>query len=128
MSAALWPSSIHERFAMKSVFACCALVLSGLFVAACSSEHSHDDDAGTHKSSFASCQAIMDGCHEVDIGEGPVNACHELAHADASEESCAAKKDECLATCKAAAVDAGPTDSGSDSAKDSGDHNHDHDH
>lgn len=83
-----------------------AFVLMASFTAiACSSEHGHDTDAGAQRSAFASCQAIIDSCHEVDVGEGPVSACHDVAHEDvATEEKCAAKKTECVAVCKAALV------------------------
>ena len=98
---------------------------------ACSDSHSHDVDSGTHTSSFASCQAILDACHEFDTGEGPVHDCHEIAHDATSEETCAPKKTACLATCAAAAADAGPSDSGaSDAAAHdaASDAPHDHDH
>ncbi len=97
---------------------------------ACSDSHSHDVDGGPHTSSFASCQAILDACHEFDTGEGPVHDCHEIAHDATSEETCAPKKTACLATC-AAAADAGPSDSGAsdatvhDAASDAA-HAHDH--
>jgi hypothetical protein len=80
---------------------------------------SSDDDKGQssssssggdeHTSPFPSCQAILTACHPLDVGEGPIHDCHELAHDDGTEEKCAAKKAECLTTCspKADAGDAG---------------------
>lgn len=90
----------------------------------CSSEHDHGADAGAHTSAFASCQAIIDACHEVDVGEGPASACHDVAHDEgATEEKCAAKKAECTVTCKAAAV---PTDGGAEAQASDAAHEHDH--
>jgi hypothetical protein len=116
-------------------FAYSAILAGALFCApACSDSHSHDGvDGGAHTSAFASCQAILDACHEVDTGEGPIHDCHDVAHDATSEETCAPKKAACLATCAAAAADAGPSDSGllDTSAKDAESdaaHNHDHDH
>ncbi|WP_146653862.1 hypothetical protein [Labilithrix luteola] len=97
---------------MKKVI-CAALIASVGFVYACSSDddHSHSETGG-HTSPFASCQTIIDACHELDVGEGPIHDCHEIGH-DATEATgdgeCVAKKDECLKTCVA---DAGTADSG----------------
>lgn len=83
-----------------------------------------EEGEGDHKSPFPSCQAIIDVCHPVDVGEGPASECHDVAHDDgASEEKCAARKTECLATCAAAAeaLDGGGADTGAKTgAADSG--------
>jgi hypothetical protein len=76
---------------------------------------SSDDDqkpssssGGDHTSPYPSCQAILDACHPLDVGEGPIHDCHELAHEEGTEQTCAAKKAECLTTCsKPDAGDAG---------------------
>jgi hypothetical protein len=52
-------------------------------------------DAGT-----PSCDAIVEACHPLDKGSGPIHECHESAEEGATEASCAAKKAECLAVCK----------------------------
>jgi hypothetical protein len=79
---------------------------------ACSDDHEHKDGPGGHTVSAASCQAIIDACHPLDTGGGPIHDCHELAHVDtATEQSCAAKKAECLVTCAPSGdggADAGP--------------------
>lgn len=62
-----------------------------------------DDEAGAPPS----CQAILDVCHHVDPGTGPIHDCHETAHDDPTEEKCAAVKDNCVAICEAAETDAG---------------------
>lgn len=104
---------------MKKII-CAALIASVAFVYACSSDdddHSHSETSG-HTSPFASCQTIIDACHELDVGEGAIHDCHEIGH-DATEATgdseCVAKKDECLKTCVA---DAGTTDGGSDAGHD----------
>lgn len=103
---------------MKKIL-CAALLASVAFVVACSSDddHSHSE-TGEHTSTFASCQAIIDACHPLDVGEGAIHDCHEVAH-DATEATgdgeCVAKKDECLKTCVA---DAGTSDGGSDAGHD----------
>lgn len=96
---------------MKRAVICAATVAAFLGVFACSShtdDHEHTDGGtGGHVSPYAACQTIIDACHEYDIGEGPVHDCHDLAHDAKSEADCTPKKDSCLATCKAAATDAG---------------------
>jgi len=69
----------------------------------------HDDADHGHGSSFPSCEAIINACHEVDRGEpGTIHDCHETAHdLSATEAACAAVKDNCVATCAAAKLDAG---------------------
>jgi hypothetical protein len=79
----------------------------------CSSDDDHDHSSSSsggaeHTSPYPSCQAILDACHPLDVGEGPIHDCHELAHETGTEQTCAAKKAECLTTCsKPDAGDAG---------------------
>lgn len=70
-------------------------------------EHGHSNTT-THTSDFPSCQAIIDACHPLDVGEGPIHDCHDVAHDATSDQACAAKKAECLKTC--VATDAGAVD------------------
>jgi len=83
-------------------------------VVSCSHSHPTDEhaaDAGGHSSSYPSCDAIIKACHMNDVGAGPVNDCHSLAHEATNDAVCAPKKDACLKTCQEAAADGG-TDSG----------------
>lgn len=78
----------------------------------CSSDddhHSSSSSGGDHTSPYPSCQAIIDACHPVDVGDGPQHDCHEIAHDNGTEASCAAKKAECLVTCSSVS-DAGTAD------------------
>lgn len=102
----------------------------GLSLLACGSNNLPETPAGA---SFASCKAIVDACHDVDEGVGPVHECHDLSHEATTDEACAARKTECVATCKAAANDAGtadaandggPGDSGQADAADAHSHSH----
>lgn len=69
---------------MKIVAALC------LFIAA----------AGCHSEDGA-CGRILDACHDIDPGSGPIHDCHESAEADGvTEEICADLEEGCLATCK----------------------------
>jgi len=61
-------------------------------------------------SPYPACDAIIKACHEKDVGEGPVSACHGLAHDATGDDVCIPKKDECLKTCLEASVDAGVAD------------------
>jgi hypothetical protein len=85
--------------------------------------HSHGTSGGGHTSSYPDCNAIIEACHEVDVGEGPIHDCHDKAHAATSEADCTPIKDNCLAICSAAKNDAG---GGSSSGEDSGTHGHAH--
>lgn len=81
------------RLSLRSAVSAAAALLVAL--AACS-DHAHD---GT---SFPTCLAIVDACHPVDPGTGEIHECHEAAESAASDDACAARKDACLALCKAA--------------------------
>lgn len=66
-------------------------------------DHDHDDgdhshtDAGGHTSPFPDCQAIIDKCHPLDVGEETaIHTCHDLAHDAKDNATCAAKKNECV--------------------------------
>ena len=75
-----------------------ALALA-LVVVACG-----DDDG-----SFPECEEIVEACHPVDPGSGPINACHLGAEGATSAQWCIDMSATCLALC-AAAGDAGPRD------------------
>lgn len=54
------------------------------------------------------CDDIVEACHDVDPGAGPVHACHELGH-EGEVSACLAERDRCIALCaEAARQDAGP--------------------
>lgn len=73
-------------------------------------DHDHSTDGG-HVSSYPSCQAIIDKCHPLDLGDpGPIHDCHELAHDATDDATCAAKKAECEKTCVPGAADSGGQD------------------
>ncbi|HVJ93284.1 MAG TPA: hypothetical protein VM580_25965, partial [Labilithrix sp.] len=73
----------------------------------------HDHTDGGHGSEYPSCNAISEACHEVDIGEGRIHECHEVAHSAKSDSDCSGVKNECVTTCAAAKADAGSsTDAG----------------
>jgi hypothetical protein len=81
-------------------------ILLFLLLGACSDGHEHGP--GGHSSKYPSCDAIIKACHPFDVGDGPIHDCHDYAHAEnATEESCAAKKAECLRICV-------PSDAGAD--------------
>lgn len=77
-------------------------------------------DAGEHSGS-ESCQRIIDACHEVDPGTGPIHECHETGHDVGTDEACAPIEADCVAMCEAAAT----TDGGA--GEDGGGHAHDED-
>ncbi len=78
--------------------------------AGCKSDDDHDH---THESAFPACDAIIEACHPVDVGQGGmVTDCHTLAHEATSEATCTPKKDACVAACQAAAADGGSSDAG----------------
>ena len=78
---------------------------------ACSDSHSADEhggaDAGGHSSAYPACDAIIKACHMKDVGAGPVNDCHSLAHEATSDQVCIPKKEACLKTCQDAVIDDG---------------------
>jgi hypothetical protein len=72
-----------------------ARVLGTLLVASalgCSDSHTHEDVSG-------SCKAIIDACHPLDTGSGPIHDCHEMSESS-TEETCNSKKADCLSVCK----------------------------
>lgn len=85
--------------------------------ASSSSSSSSSSGESEHSSPYPSCQAIIDACHPLDVGDGPIHDCHEVAHDNGTEATCAAKKSECLATCVAG-------DAGSDASTADADHSH----
>jgi hypothetical protein len=103
---------------MKKLLICAAVAGALVGALACSShddDHDHSaDGGGGHTSPYPSCQRIIDACHELDVGAGPVHDCHDLAHDAKSEADCTPKEASCLATCKAAGQDSGATEGGSD--------------
>ncbi|MFO0739779.1 MAG: hypothetical protein U0270_28025 [Labilithrix sp.] len=84
-----------------------------------SSSSSSSSGESEHTSPYPSCQAIIEACHPLDVGDGPIHDCHELGHDEGTEATCAAKKAECLATCVAG-------DAGSDASTADADHDHSH--
>ena len=78
---------------------------------ACTHSHSTDEHggsvAGGHSSVYPACDAIIKACHMKDVGGGPVNDCHSLAHEAAGDQDCIPKKDACLKTCQDAVIDDG---------------------
>lgn len=73
--------------------------------------HSHDEDSHTtptgHTSPYPACNAILEACHQFDIGEGPIHNCHETGHDAKSDSDCTPVKEACLQLCAAAKADAG---------------------
>jgi hypothetical protein len=67
-------------------------------LALCSFVASCDDH---HDSSPAECKEIIEACHEVDPGSGPIHECHENAEEEWSKEQCTANRQRCLALCSA---------------------------
>ena len=48
-----------------------------------------------------SCERIVEACHPLDKGPGPIHDCHEFAEGAAGDDDkCADKEESCLATCK----------------------------
>lgn len=89
--------------------------LSFLALAGCpTTESTADANNVDAASATPSCDEIVEHCHDVDPGTGPIHDCHELAHAASSTEAtCAAALENCHTICEAAAlVDAGPVDAG----------------
>lgn len=83
------------------------LAAATLGVAGC---HSDDHD---HSTLPASCAEIVERCHPLDLGSGPVHECHENAEGVWDDATCTAKKASCFATCTA-------SDGGSDTGSDTG--------
>jgi hypothetical protein len=78
-----------------------------------SDEHGSSGSSGAgHSSVYPACDAIIKACHAKDVGVGPVNDCHSIAHDAKSDDPCIPKKDECLKTCADAVVDGGVEDGG----------------
>lgn len=81
---------------MKNVFAGFSMALTLAVLAGCS-----DDKKTAEPAEPPSCAAIVEACHPLDKGSGPIHECHEAAEAEGvTEATCAAKKAECLNTCK----------------------------
>lgn len=100
---------------MKKIMASAFVILTVAtfsMASGCSSDdqhgHEHTGDGG-HVSAYPSCQAIIDKCHPLDVGDpGPINDCHALAHDAKDDATCAAKKDNCVTkVCVPGAADAG---------------------
>jgi hypothetical protein len=84
-----------------------------LFAAGCS-----DDPAAP--ATRPDCEAIVERCHPLDPGSGPIHECHENAEgASVTNAQCAATRASCFAVCVAtdAGADAGSSDSGSSDAQ-----------
>jgi hypothetical protein len=73
-----------------------------LGVVACSSDKSTPTPmpaTTVHVSPYPACNAIIEACHPLDVGEGPIHDCHNLGHEATSDADCIPKKDECLRIC-----------------------------
>lgn len=61
------------------------------------------------------CEAIVERCHPVDPGSGPIHECHETAESrETTNAMCVAQRAMCFAIC--VATDAGATDAATDAA------------
>jgi hypothetical protein len=49
----------------------------------------------------AECEAIVELCHGVDQGSGPIHECHENAEGEWTKEQCVANTAMCTSACKA---------------------------
>jgi hypothetical protein len=86
--------SCRMKLVIKScLFSCFFLALAG----GCGSDDSK-----------AACEAIIEACHPVDPGSGPIHECHENAESKWSNDQCTSMSAGCLAMCKA--VDGGAHD------------------
>jgi hypothetical protein len=75
-----------------------------------------DDPALT--SAKPDCDAIVERCHPLDPGSGPIHECHETAESrETSNAMCAAQRAACFAVC--VATDGG-ADASTDAAPDAG--------
>src|SRR5262245_43590468 len=86
-----------------------ALFFSALACVSVASCGGDDDDE--HKETPAECEAIVEKCHDLDPGSGPIHECHEYAEAGHTAEECKAKQAECFPLCVAS--DAGSNDAAS---------------
>jgi hypothetical protein len=51
-------------------------------------------------SNEGACERIAEACHDKDTGSGAAHDCHVSVEAEsATDESCAAQEDDCLAAC-----------------------------
>ena len=76
-------------------------------------ESTPDANNADAASATPSCDEIVEHCHGVDPGAGPLHDCHELGDAARAEAACAAALENCHAIGEAAgAVDAGAVDAG----------------
>ena len=67
-----------------------AIAITTLLIAGCGGG---DPNAG-------SCDRIAEACHDLDTGSGEPHDCHEAAEAaGATDASCAAIEESCLAAC-----------------------------
>jgi hypothetical protein len=106
-----------------NVFAILTAAIGALAVASCSHDD-HDHTTTPHSSPYPTCDAIIKQCHPLDVGEGPIHTCHDVAHGAKSDADCVPKKDECLRVC--AAADGGGDARTNDGASDTGSSTHDH--
>ncbi|MBN8614205.1 MAG: hypothetical protein J0L92_26640 [Deltaproteobacteria bacterium] len=69
-------------------------------------------------SGLVDCDAIIEACHDYDMGFGDLSECHDLAHDATSNMVCLPERDRCVALCEAAAM----ADSGAEHDEDGGAH------
>lgn len=74
-----------------------ALVAVVFVVAACGGSSKPAASPGA----MPSCDALSSACHPHEEHTALAKECHELGHKAPSEETCAARKAECLAACPA---------------------------
>lgn len=58
-----------------------------------------DDEGSPHDNLSPDCQAIVDACHEVDLGSGPAHDCHAAGEAN-SAGVCTERLPNCLSVCQ----------------------------
>lgn len=63
--------------------------------------HGQGGAAGGHGPGSDLCDFIGSYCHDVDDGDGPLHACHELGHAG-DAEACFVEAESCVTLCAAA--------------------------
>jgi hypothetical protein len=75
---------------MRSFLAATALCF---FVLSCDDHHD--------ESRPAECTQIIEACHALDKGSGPIHECHENAEEEWTKEQCVANRSMCLGLCPA---------------------------
>jgi hypothetical protein len=98
------------NYRLFAVLAFAAAAVTSMVAVGCKDAHSDDHgstSSGGHTSPYPSCNEILEACHEVDVGAGPVHDCHDQAHEATSDAPCVPVKANCLKICGDAKADAG---------------------